>query len=117
MNLGKNVSILRELKGIKQDELGRLLGTTQQTISRLEQKTYIDDDMLSKIGDKLGVSIDTIKNLREESLIQSNNQQGGYVIGYQINPLDKIVELYEKIEKLNTEIFTLKAENEKLKSK
>lgn len=47
----------------------------------------------------------TIKSFREESVIQSNNQQGGYVIGYQINPLDKIVELYEKIEKLNEEIY------------
>jgi transcriptional regulator with XRE-family HTH domain len=115
MNLGRNVSILRELKGIKQEELGRLLGTTQQTISRLEQKTHIDDDMLIKIGEKLNVSVDTIKNFREESVIQSNNQQGGYVIGYQINPLDKIVELYEKIEKLNEEIYKLKSENENLK--
>ena len=96
MHLGRNIEKLRSIKGIKQSDLARILKMKQQEISRLKQKEYIPDDILSKLADGIGFDIEVIKNFKEEPLINSINQQGGYVIANNFNPIEKIIELYEK---------------------
>jgi transcriptional regulator with XRE-family HTH domain len=60
----------------------------------MESKADINPKLLQKIADALDVSAESIKTFSEEALINSLNQQGG--IALNINPLDKIIELYEK---------------------
>lgn len=95
MHLGRNVSKLRELKGIKQEDFAKMLKITQQAVSKLENKKEIDDETIDKIAEKLGFTPDSIKEFNPDATVQSINQQGGNVIN--INPLDKIIELYERM--------------------
>lgn len=100
MHLGRNVSRLRELKGIKQEDFAKMLKITQQAVSKLESKKDIDDATLNKIAEKLGLNIDAIKEFNPDAVVQNVQQHTGNlgnVIGYNINPVDKIVELYERI--------------------
>lgn len=103
VHIGKKISRIREIRGIKQDFLAGELGVSQQTISKIEQSEEIEDSMLEKIADVLGVSAEAIKNFSEEVLIfhiqNMNDNSTAYSYNYQCsyNPLDKVVELYERL--------------------
>jgi transcriptional regulator with XRE-family HTH domain len=97
MHIGANVRKLRTLKGIKQVDFARSIEVTQQELSRLENSEDIKDDMLKKIANKLGFGVEVIKNLKDDISVQSINQSGGIVFSYEFNPIDKIIELYEKL--------------------
>ena len=103
---GKNVQKVRVYLGIKQDTLASELGLSQQTVSAIEQQEEIEDEQLKKIAQALGVSADTLKNFDEERAIYniSNNNyrdatiaEGATAIVQQINPIEKIIELYERL--------------------
>ena len=107
-HVGKNIQRVRVYFGVKQDSLATDLGMSQQAISKIEQQEEIDDELLTKISDILGVSSDLIRNFDEERAvynINSNNyrdatiSEGGTAIAtaQQINPIEKIVELYERL--------------------
>ncbi len=103
IHLGHNVQRLREIVGIKQIDLGiRCNGWSQQQISKLEQAENIDDDTLEILANGLGVTIDFIKNFKEEKAIyniQNNHdstQNPSQHYQPTINSSDKIVELIEK---------------------
>lgn len=117
MHLGRNISKLRELKGIKQEDFAKMLKITQQAVSKMESKKDIDDATLQKIADKLGMTPDSIKEFNLDTMIQTVHQHSGNngnIIN--INPVDKIVELYEKLLKEKDGIIkSLKKENEVLK--
>ena len=59
---------------------------------------------------KLGVTVDFIKSLNEEGGIQNMNSHCTNVINYQFNPIEKIVELYERL--LTSQQELLKAKDE-----
>lgn len=101
-NIGRKIERIRELRGIKQETLATALGVTQQTISKIERSKKVDEEKLEKIAEILGVTADTIKNFNEDAvlnLIQNNNENStnNFLIGYQYHPVEKIVELYERI--------------------
>lgn len=99
-HLGRKVERIRMLRGIKQETLASQIGLSQSTLSKLEQSETIDDAKLKLIADALGVSVDTIKNFNEENAIyniQNNYDSSTNNINYQNNPVDKIVELYERL--------------------
>lgn len=113
---GKNLQKIRVYLGVKQDALASDLGISQQAVSKLEQQEEIEDEILSKAADALGVSPDLIKNFNEEKAIYNINNhnyreatinEGGSAIASAqiINPIEKIVELYERL---------LKSEREKI---
>lgn len=103
VHIGRKISRIREIRGIKQDYLAVELGVSQQTISRIEQSEEVDDVMLEKIAGVLGVSADAIRNFSEEVLIfhiqNMHDNSSAYQYNYQChyNPLDKVVELYERL--------------------
>ena len=103
MHIGRKISRIREIRGIKQDFLAIELGISQQTISKIEQSEDVDDATLEKIANVLGVSAEAIKNFSEEVLIfhiqNMNDNSTAYSYNYQChyNPLDKVVELYERL--------------------
>ncbi len=106
MHIGKNVSRLRNFRGMKQDDMAKRLKMTQQNYSLIEKSEHITDAVLKKIADVLDYDVEFIKQMPDAPYVYSNNQQGGNVVNYEINPLNKIVELYEKL---------LAAEREKVK--
>ncbi len=69
MHIGRKISRVRELKGMKQETLAAAMGVTQQAISKLEQSEEVDDERLGFIAQHLGVSVDAIKNFNEEAAI------------------------------------------------
>lgn len=50
VHIGRKISRIREIRGIKQDYLAIELGVSQQTISKIEQSEEVDDAMLEKIA-------------------------------------------------------------------
>jgi transcriptional regulator with XRE-family HTH domain len=108
VHIGRKISRIRELRGMKQDALAANLGITQQAISKLEQSEKVEDETLERVAKVLGVSAEAIKNFSEEAVftnISNTFNDTSYLINYQFNPIDKIVELYERL---------LKSEQEKI---
>ncbi len=100
VHLGRKIKRIREIKGLKQEALAILMGESQQTVSKLEQSEDIDDDRLQKIATALEVSIDAIKNFSEEAainIISSTLHDNAGSVNYNFNPVEKIVELYERL--------------------
>jgi transcriptional regulator with XRE-family HTH domain len=103
---GRNVKRFREMLGIKQDALASELGEdwTQKKISLLEQKETIETEILEQVAKVLKVSPEAIKNFNEEMAINIvantiNNHDQAAVVNYypSFNPIDKVVELFERL--------------------
>lgn len=106
---GKNVARFRQMLGMKQDLLASLLGEewTQLKISRLEAKEEIEDGILDDVARALKIPVDAIKNFDEEAVISivanivnnNDNATGNSLFSYYptFNPVDKIVELFERL--------------------
>jgi transcriptional regulator with XRE-family HTH domain len=103
---GRNVKRFREMLGIKQEALALDLGDdwNQKKISQLEQKEIIDEPLLAQIAALLKVPAEAIKNFDEEQAIHiiSNTFNDSSIlngINYYptFNPIDKMVELYERM--------------------
>ena len=97
---GRAVKRIREILGIKQDALAIDLGLTQQAVSLMEQKEVLDAPMLQKVAKVLGITEDAIKQFNDEAMINNINNtfhEGSSLINYQFNPIEKIVELYERM--------------------
>lgn len=100
LHIGRKISKLRELRGIKQESLAAELGISQQAVSKIEQSEKIEDEVLEKIANALGVSAESIKRFSEEAVftnISNTFNDTSYLINYQFNPVEKIVELYERL--------------------
>ncbi len=56
--IGRNVKMLREIRGLNQKELAELIGASTGTLSHIEKNTRQPSlDMLYKIADALNVSV------------------------------------------------------------
>ena len=49
-HIGRNISRIRELKGIKQEALAFEIGVSQQSVSNIEASENIDDEKLIEIA-------------------------------------------------------------------
>ncbi|WP_281632076.1 helix-turn-helix domain-containing protein [Flavobacterium luteolum] len=108
-HIGRNISRIRELKGMKQEALAMAIGVTQQTVSNIEASENVDEEKLNQIAEALEVTVEAIKNFSEEAVFNyfntfndavSNSSFGqGANNNYDctFNPLDKVVELYERL--------------------
>lgn len=110
VHLGRKVQRVREIIGMKQMALAEVTGMSQQNISKLEQSESIADDTLEKLAKGLGVTADFIKSFDEEKAVYNiqtnltfndhaaNNGHQNYQATYNNNnPVDKVVELFEKL--------------------
>jgi transcriptional regulator with XRE-family HTH domain len=100
IHIGRNIERIRELKGIKQEAIAAELGITQQAVSKIEQSEEIDEEKLEKIAKALGLSKEAIRSYSEDTLIfhiehMHDNASANYQ--YHFNPLDKVIELYERM--------------------
>ncbi len=123
---GFNISIARNRKGLKQAALADMLGISQQRLSQLESQRVVKDEILEKVSEATGVSVEDLKTIEEPMsvYIENNNntisdpandkiyignniEQDNSSFTNNTNPLDKIVELYERL---------LKEEKERVKT-
>ena len=117
-HLGRKISKIRELRGMKQEALAIALGVSQQTVSNIENSEKVEEALLEKVAQALEVSVEGIKNFSEEAVLNiigntyhvDNSSAVNY--GCTFNPLDKVVALFEEKEKLYERL--LKAEREKV---
>lgn len=121
-HIGKNVQKVRVYLGIKQDALAMDVGMTQQTVSKIEQQEEIEDALLSKIANALGVTPELIRDFDEERAVYNINNnnyrdatinEGATPVVQQVNPVDKIVELYERLLKSEREKIEILQKNNK----
>lgn len=97
-HIGRKISRIRELRGMKQESLATELGISQQAISKLEQSEEIEDSTLEKIAKVLGVSVEAIKNYSDEAVINNINSfydNSAFNFKCVFNPLDKLMEALE----------------------
>ncbi|URC10759.1 helix-turn-helix domain-containing protein [Flavobacterium sp. B183] len=122
-HIGRKISRIRELKDMKQEALAQALGTNQQAVSIMENSETIDDEKLIAVAKALGVTVEAIKNFSEEAVFNyfntfnetvSNSSFGNGTFNNEctFNPLDKVVELYERLVQAEKEL--VKAEKEKV---
>jgi len=110
MHLGRKISRIRELRGMKQEALATELGISQQAISKLEQSEEVEDSTLEKIANVLGVTPQAIKEYSDEAVFNiisntfhntssDNSTLIASSLNYQptFNTIEKIVELYERL--------------------
>ncbi|MCY2685870.1 helix-turn-helix domain-containing protein [Salinimicrobium sp. TH3] len=117
-HIGRKISRIRELRGMKQEALAAELGISQQSVSHLEQSESIEEEKLEKVAKALGVTKEGIENFSEEAILNiigntyhvDNSSAVNY--GCTFNPLDKLVEAYEENKKLYERL--LEAEKEKV---
>lgn len=103
---GRNVKRFREMLGIKQDALAANLGDdwNQQKVSLLEQKETIDPALLQQISSALKIPAEAIQNFDEEqavNIISNTFNDGsflntGHTPTFNVNPLEKLVQLHEE---------------------
>lgn len=48
-HIGRNISRIRELKGMKQEALAIAIGLSQQTISNIEASETVDEERLEEL--------------------------------------------------------------------
>lgn len=100
---GRNIKRLREMLGVKQELIANELNMTQQAISKLEQKEQIEDEILERVSKVLNIPLDAIKNLSDEATTNyintfyDNQGNGFFANNVTFNPIDKIVDLYERL--------------------
>ena len=119
-HIGRKISKIRELRGMKQDSLAFEFGISQQTISKIEQSAEVEEDVLAKIAKVLGVTSEAIKNFSEEAVVNyfstfndnSINNGAVYAFNSTFNPIEKWLEIIEENKKLYERL--LKSEQEKV---
>lgn len=109
---GKNIKRFRDILGVKQETLAEKLEMTQQAFSKLEQKEQIDEKTLKKVAEILHVPVEAIKNATDEfavNIIANNCHDNSASVNYYptFNPIDKVVELFERLLKVEQEKVSL----------
>ena len=121
LHIGRKISRIRELRGMKQEALALELGISQQAISKLEQSEKVEEEVLDKIAKALGVTAEGIAKFNEETILNiisntftSNDTSTINAINIQptFNPIDKLIEVYEENKKLYEQL--LASEREKV---
>lgn len=118
-HIGRKISKIRELRGIKQEALAIAIGVSQQTISNIENSEDVEEEVLLKIAEALEVSPEGIKNFSEEAVLNIigntynlDNSSSAFNFGCTFNPIDKLIASYEENKKLYERL--LQAEKDKV---
>jgi transcriptional regulator with XRE-family HTH domain len=122
MHVGKNISRIRELLGIKQEVLAVSLNVSQQTISKIEQSEKLGENTMERIANALGIKTSIILKYDERAII--NFLQGAAPsskpdfenFSETLHLVSKIIELYDRLilaEKEKFEIFSTSSKSGK----
>lgn len=118
-HIGRNIARIREMRGMKQETLADILGVSQQKISLFENAEELEDVKLEPIAKALEISVEALKNFSEDAVFNiinnTFNENSSNNNNYQctINPIDKLIEVYDENKKLYERLL----ESEKEKSR
>lgn len=120
LHIGRKISRIRELRGMKQEALAAELGISQQAVSKIEQSADVEDVALNKIASALGITSEAIRSFTEESIFNyfntfnDNSGAGAWSSNgtFNFNPIDKLVKVFEENKKLYEQL--LASEREKI---
>ena len=117
-HIGRKISRIRELRGMKQEALAAELGISQQSVSHLEQSETVEEEKLEQVAKAFGVSKEAIKNFNEEAVFNIignsyHDQSSSLNYNCTFNPLEKLIQAYDENKKLYERL--LEAEKEKVK--
>lgn len=116
---GSNVRRWREWRGINQDVLAEKVGVSQATFSGYEKRDKLEEETLEKIAKALDIPLEAITEIGTDSTInifsgtwQDNANANASAQQYcysnlTYNPLEKVVELYERLLKAEQEKVTM----------
>lgn len=119
-HIGRKICRIRELRGMKQEALAFELGISQQAVSKMEQSEKLEDAVLQRVANALGVSPEAVKNYSDEAIINyfnnfyDNSGAGAYsnYSTFNFNPIEKLIEAMEENKKLYERL--LASEREKV---
>ena len=126
VHIGRKISRIREIRGIKQEFLAIEVGESQQTISKIEQSEEVEDAMLEKIAQVLGVTKEAIYQFSDDAVINYFNtfndnsfNNGAYnAFNCNFNPIEKLMEALDANKELYERLLASEREkNELLKNK
>ncbi|MEZ2338337.1 helix-turn-helix domain-containing protein [Mucilaginibacter sp. RCC_168] len=113
LHIGRKIERVRKLRGLTQEDVAVGLKITKQAVSKIEQSETIDDERLQQIADVLGVTLEGLKAFKDETVLYTANfYDGSSVTNSSINthectlinnPVEKIIELYECLLKVERE--------------
>src|SRR5690606_24282088 len=113
-HLGRNISRIREMKGMKQETLAEILGISQQKMSVIENTAELEDSKLNEIAKALDVPTQAIKEYSDEKMLNIINSTITDSLIYNnfctINPIDKLIEAYDENKKLYERLLAAKKE-------
>ena len=122
---GRNVRFFRNVRDMKQEDFAEKIGVTQPVVTKIEKQSIIEEALLEKCADTLGISVEMIKKFDPEEMINiytnhidktgntndvfSISKEGSPSTNY--FPIKEIMELNQK----NNELYErlLQAEKEK----
>ncbi len=131
VHLGENIRSIRGVLRMPQGVLADKIGMAQSHLSNYEKSAKIDDTILDQVAAGLGVSAEFIKQYDHEATVNfiisdSTFNEGSSINGRgdnpyttnNINPLDKLIEVYDaRVKELKEEIAELKAEVKELRKR
>ncbi|QJB35968.2 helix-turn-helix transcriptional regulator [Chitinophaga oryzae] len=106
---GRNIKRFREMLNMTQEAMAADLGDdwTQKKISLLEGKEKVEPEIIDQVAKVLKVPAEAIKNFSEEAAVNiisntftdfKDNASGiNSNCNLTFNPIDKVIELYERL--------------------
>ncbi len=98
VHVGKIVKKYRQLKGLNQNDLGKLIGKTQAMISYLEKTGYINKYTLQEIAVALEINSEDIeKEVTNKSNLKNKNEKNpDYFYKHLLSEIDYLKTIIEK---------------------
>ena len=104
MQLGDKIKKIRDLKGLKQDEVAAKLNISTQAYSKIERnETKVDSERLEQLANIFGISADDIQKFDDRNLFVNNlkefetaNNNTGYTVNNYYYGNDQLVSQLEK---------------------
>jgi transcriptional regulator with XRE-family HTH domain len=104
--IGQKIKMIRELKGYSQDYMANMLNITQNTFSKIERgESNLSLDKAIEICNVLEIDINTLLNFDEKQVFNHCSQSGNFGNNntFNLNSIEKIQDLYERIIKAKDE--------------
>lgn len=114
LNLGNKIRILREIKGLSQENMARSLAISQQAYQKIEDgTTRVTIERAQQISEELGMELDALLNFNPSTYLFNCTQSAGVISEINNNYYghEELISKYEK------QLAELKAELEKMKGK
>ena len=91
LKIGKFISLKRKEKNMTQEELARILGVTNKTVSRWENGNYMPDlSLLKPLSETLGVSLNALLSGEDDVDVQKADENISNITNYSNLVIKKI---------------------------